>query len=261
MQQVYVDSHLHVFEANQAIAGARYVPSYFASLDAWVKQAGLVGITHGVLVQPSFLGTNNGLMLHHLKTNPNTLRGVAVISPDASREQLQVLHDSGVRAIRLNLAGQPQSFARWSDSQRLWDQIIALGWHLEIHTDQAALPTVIKQLPIEIPLVVDHMAKPQKASSGDPTFKALRQRSVHSKVHVKLSGPYRLGSVSAAHVVPILLDSMGAGCLLWGSDWPFTNFEEKANYAELFAQIHDWLSLDNLTFALSKNPLEVYWRV
>jgi len=50
----WVDTHFHVFNAGEAVAGARYVPQYTAALQDWMALAQGVGVTRGVCVQPSF---------------------------------------------------------------------------------------------------------------------------------------------------------------------------------------------------------------
>jgi predicted TIM-barrel fold metal-dependent hydrolase len=40
------------------------------------------GMSHGVLIQPSFLGTDNAYMVQGLRTAPERLRGIAVVSPE-----------------------------------------------------------------------------------------------------------------------------------------------------------------------------------
>jgi predicted TIM-barrel fold metal-dependent hydrolase len=58
MSKNWIDTHFHVFNAGLAVEGARYVPQYSAQLTDWMKQAQNVGVTRGVWVQPSFLGTD-----------------------------------------------------------------------------------------------------------------------------------------------------------------------------------------------------------
>src|SRR4051812_45398239 len=98
-----VDCHAHVFSATApAVAGARYRPSYAARLAAWRALWRPAGITHGVLIQPSFFGTNNTEMLSTIASDPSRLRGVAVVDPSVTQAQLVQLNAGGVRAIRLN---------------------------------------------------------------------------------------------------------------------------------------------------------------
>src|SRR5215216_5526834 len=101
-----VDCHAHVFSRDApAIPGARYRPGYAATLTEWQSHWRGAGITHGVLVQPSFFGTDNREMQACLERDPARLRGVAVISPGATASEISRLHEAGVRAIRWNLYG------------------------------------------------------------------------------------------------------------------------------------------------------------
>jgi predicted TIM-barrel fold metal-dependent hydrolase len=140
--QISVDSHFHVFEAGQSVPEARYSPDYAAEFSQWQSAAQQVGVTHGVLVQTSFMGTNNSYLVRHLQQNSDTLRGVAVVAPTAGFEQLVDLNMQGVRGIRINLAGQSHDMTAWQAAKLLWDAVLRLGWHVELHTDTGALPAV-----------------------------------------------------------------------------------------------------------------------
>lgn len=262
---VTVDTHLHVFEAGNSVPGARYTPSYPAALAAWQAQAAAVAVTHGVLVQTSFMGTDNRLLLAQLAQCPDTLRGVAVVPPDASLALLEPLHAQGVRGIRLNLAGQSHDMGAWASAVALWDAVGQLGWHVELHTSAGALPGVMAALPLALPLVVDHFGKPAKASLQDATVAALRERSQRAgagSVHVKLSAAYRLDTqVNTATLARLWRNELGPQTLLWGSDWPCTNHEVQADYPALHAALAGWLGGDRdlLHAVRSANPMGLYW--
>lgn len=254
----WVDTHFHVFNANQAVASARYVPSYAASLSEWMAQARSVGVSRGVCVQPSFLGFDNSLLLQTVSAHPRQLRGVAVVAAETPPDELQAMHAQGVRGIRLNLAGTTHDVAAWARADRLWQCLHALNWHLEVHTSQGELPKVLAQLPSDMALVVDHMAKPLAAKSSDGSVKALVQRAKHASTHIKLSGAYRLGAVDAASLAHLWLHELGPQALLWGSDWPCTNHEQLATYDDLFAPLASWVGVAHLETVLSINPQRVY---
>lgn len=255
----WVDTHFHVFEAGVGIVGARYVPSYSARMADWMAQAQNVGIQRGVCVQPSFLGTDNSLLLHVLATHPDLLRGIAVVAPDVQTDVLHAMHEAGVRGVRLNLAGISHDIPAWTQAEHVWHVMHSLDWHLELHTDQGRLPDVLKQLPSDIALVVDHMAKPQEVSSADPSLQALVQRAKGSAVHVKLSGAYRLGGLNADQLARLLISELGVDALLWGSDWPCTRYEHFADFEKLMSQAHRWLGDSHLEKVLHDNPLKLYW--
>ncbi len=257
----WVDTHFHVFNAGVAVEGARYVPQYSALLPDWMSQAQSVGVTRGVWIQPSFLGTNNRLMMNALRSRPDVLRGIAVVRPDVSLDELKTLHQAGVRGLRLNLAGISHDIPEWAQAHALWGAMYSLGWHLELHTDQGKLPHVLHQLPSDVPLVVDHMAKPFQVSVHDDTLQALCRRAKNSSVHVKLSGAYRLEQVDSRRLVALLLDELGPHSLLWGSDWPCTNHEQFADFKQLIAQALDWIKAECLEQIMVLNPMKLYWDV
>ncbi len=255
----WVDTHFHVFNAREAFAGARYEPQYTASLHDWMAVSQGVGVTRGVCVQPSFLGVDNRLMVGALKAHPDVLRGVAVLAADSHADELNALHAVGVRGIRLNLAGVSHDVTEWTRADRLWRTLHELGWHIEVHTDQGALPAVLAKLPSELPLVVDHMAKPNEARRNDASIFAVVHRAQKVATYVKLSGAYRLGGVDAATLAHLWLHELGPAALLWGSDWPCTNHEQLANYDVLFAELNTWVGPQHLEDVLSHNPQRLYW--
>ncbi len=260
LSKTAVDTHFHVFAAHPAEPGARYTPGYAAPLSAWAAAARPLDVGRGVLVQTSFLGTDNTLLLETLAQHPDTLRGIAVVAPTADRQTLALLHAAGVRGIRLNLSGLSHDIPAWSAATPLWDALRTLGWHLELHTDIGRLPGVLAQLPAEVPLVIDHMGKPDAVAAGDATVRALAERARRAAVHVKLSGAYRLGGLDAGALARLWLGELGLARLLWGSDWPCTNHEAHADYPALHQALDDWLQ-DSAAAEAARvdNPARLYW--
>lgn len=243
---IAVDAHFHIFEANRSIQGARYTPAYAARLTDWAEQASTCQVKRGLLVQPSFLGTDNRLMRRALMQSGQALRGVAVIDPVTPSLDLQQMHAEGVRGIRLNLSGVSHDVRAWCQAEPLWADLCSLGWHLELHTDQGALPGVLANLlpalPTELTVVLDHFAKPGAVSARDATVLAVTQMAASGRpVSVKLSGAYRIGGLNPTALARLWLAELGARSLLWGSDWPCTNHEALADYAQLHDSLDDWL--------------------
>ena len=259
MSKNWVDCHFHLFNAGIAFPEARYIPQYSALFADWRIQSLKVGIQRGVMVQPSFLGTNNDLLLDCLNTNPEVLRGVVVVSHEITLNELQRMHQLGVRGIRLNLVGTAHQIPQWTAADSLWENMSLLGWHLEVHTDRGELPNVLKQLPTTVPLVVDHMAKPLDAKANDPSIVALLKRSKSAAVYVKLSGAYRLGQISPKTTAEVLLQELGPDSLLWGSDWPCTNYEKFADFEQLIKDCYEWIGQTNTHTILDQNPTKLYW--
>src|SRR5437868_15328682 len=101
-----IDSHAHVFSADApAVEGARYRPAYAATLQAWRAACSEAGVTHGVLVQPSFFGTDNREMLDNVARDREHLRAVVVVDPSFDAGALAQLARAGAVALRFNLRG------------------------------------------------------------------------------------------------------------------------------------------------------------
>ena len=114
-----VDGHAHVFLKDMPLAGTRrYAPSHDATPADYLGLLDAHRVTHGVLVQPSFLGTDNGFLAQALAASAGRLRGVAVVAPGVAQEELAALDAAGVRGMRLNLIGLPTPDLRapgWRD--------------------------------------------------------------------------------------------------------------------------------------------------
>jgi len=99
-----VDTHAHVFSASdQCIETARYTPKYDASVEQYIAHLDEHHFKCGVLIQPSFFGTNNQVMLEAIEKFPDRLKGIAVVDPSTPYEELFSLKQKGITGIRLNL--------------------------------------------------------------------------------------------------------------------------------------------------------------
>jgi predicted TIM-barrel fold metal-dependent hydrolase len=227
-----IDCHAHVFSADaKAVALARYRPAYAATLEAWQAEWREHGITHGVLVQPSFFGTDNREMVAALARDREHLRGVAVVDPAFDDATLAALRDAGVAALRLNLHGVADVAPFFEGAWReLLTRAARLGWHVEVFMDRGLAPRIAQLLaPVEIDVVFDHFAVPD-ASDLHATYDALRNLAASRPVWCKMSAPYRLGGTDPAACAQGAIEALGSDRVVWGSDWPFTRHERDATY-------------------------------
>ncbi len=251
-----IDTHAHVFTRDLPLAGERrYAPNYDALLSAYLAQLGTHGIAHGVLVQPSFLGTDNRYLLAALAQERHRLRGIAVIAPvqaAADSAHLDALARGGVVGIRLNLFGAPDPNWATQAWQTLLPRIAALGWQVEVHCEACRLRRVVPTLVAHgINVVVDHFGRPDPALGvADTGFRDLLGFATSRRVWVKLSGAYRNGAGEAGVAVaraatPLLRTAFGLERLVWGSDWPHTQFEHDRRFENAYALIHELLPDDD----------------
>jgi len=234
-----IDTHAHVFAQGLPLAARRrYAPQYDATLPHYLAQLDSHAISHGVLVQPSFLGTDCSYLLAALAQEPTRLRGVVVIDPAADSAKLDALQRVGVVGIRLNLFDLPNPDFTRADWQQTLAAIARLDWHVEVHVEARRLEEVVPPLLDKgIKVVIDHFGRPDPTLGiADPGFRYLLTLGFTRQVWVKLSGAYRIGrdiqgEITAIAAMPHLKAAFGTDRLVWGSDWPHTQFEQTQDYA------------------------------
>ena len=235
-----VDTHAHVFRRGLTLARERrYAPDYDALLADYLGMLDRNGIARGVLVQPSFLGTDNSFLLAALARQPARLRGIAVVAPETPMAELRRMDGLGVVGIRLNLVGGA-ALPDFADGawRGLLRRVADLGWQVEVHREAADLPRILPPLlQAGVDVVIDHFGRPVPAQGvRDPGFQFLLDAGASRRVWVKLSGAYRNGGSEAGQQIalaatPLLRDAFGLDRLVWGSDWPHTQFENEVDYA------------------------------
>ncbi|SCZ19118.1 MULTISPECIES: amidohydrolase [unclassified Pseudomonas] len=241
-----IDCHAHVFSRGLELAAVRrYTPDYDATLAQYLGHLHAHGLSHGVLVQPSFLGTDNRYLLAALRQAPQQLRGVVVVERDVSRAELDDMARLGVAGVRLNLMGKALPDFRdvaWNGFLR---HLAELDWHIELHANLVDLPGLIGQLlPFGVRLVVDHFGRPDARQGLDqPGFAQLMELGQGGQVWMKVSGIYRLGATAPRNLefarasLAVLERSFGPERLVWGSDWPHTQHEAHVGFETVMAQL------------------------
>ncbi|POA30005.1 MULTISPECIES: amidohydrolase [unclassified Pseudomonas] len=240
-----IDSHAHVFSRGLKLAATRrYAPDYDATLAEYLNHLGAQGLSHGVLVQPSFLGTDNSYLLAALRQVPERLRGVVVLEPGVSRALLNDMAHIGVVGVRLNLMDKALPDFRDRAWREFFSHIADLDWHVELHREVKDLPALIHQLtPIGLKLVIDHFGRPDARLGIDqPGFSELLELGSRGSIWMKVSGIYRLGGTPqqnlnfARSALPLLEQSFGLHQLVWGSDWPHTQHEKSIGFGTVIDQ-------------------------
>jgi predicted TIM-barrel fold metal-dependent hydrolase len=236
---VSIDSHAHVFERSlPQVAERRYAPSRDALLADYLAHLDQAGLTHGVLVQPSFLGTDNSYMLSAIAAAKARLRGIAVVDASISNDALATLGKAGIVGIRFNILDKPTPHLAGSHWPRVFEFIRTHGWHVEVHGHAHEVMNVVRQLvPYEVRIVVDHFGRPEQRS--DPAFGELLAAADTRRVWVKLSGAYRFEHADTCAID--LMQAFGPERLVWGSDWPHTTFEHRSTFAQARARLDTWV--------------------
>lgn len=254
-----VDTHFHIFDKNSLnTVQNRYSVDYSASITEWTTLANEQDISGGVIIQPSFLGFDNSLLLNAIQQNPSHLRGVAVLDHKTSYQELLEISRQGVCGIRLNLAGEHDPLSVLNKYQGLISLLKESNMHLQIHHDDGLLNEILMAIPNGTNIVIDHFGRPQ---TNDEFLKNDNGIQKHrNTLWVKLSAQYRTPNINHHAIFTYWLNQIGASHLLWGSDWPHTRYEEAESYE---SQMKNFLTLANSIELrqkiLSSNPIALYW--
>jgi 2-pyrone-4,6-dicarboxylate lactonase len=220
------DCHAHVFGPFDAFplqAKRGYTPCLATKAD-YRRMLDRIGITRGVLVQPSVYGTDNRAMEDALASDPIRLRGVVVLGPEASDAELDRLHKLGVRGIRLS--NMMVGAVALAHLEPLAQRLKPRGWHIQLMVDVAADPSLLDRVAkLPVPVVFDHMGVvgPSKGDN-DPGFRGLVQLLAKRGCWVKLSGPYNDPAETPPYpgmrrFAAALAEAAPDRCV-WGTDWP-----------------------------------------
>ena len=224
------DVHAHVCGPNDRyplIAARLYTPPE-ASPGDYRQMLNALGVTRGVLVQPSIYGVDNRAMLDALARDPKRLRGVAVLPFDVPVSEIERLHAAGVRGVRCNIVDLKDNRGQLplDPLRALAQRIKPFGWHVEFLMHVNEFPNLDQQLagfPVEV--VFGHLGYVPTAEGLDtPGFAAMLRLLRDGRAWVKLTAPYRLSLSEmpypdTAAFAQALVDA-APGQLLWGSDWP-----------------------------------------
>lgn len=240
-----VDTHAHIMVRQAKLVANRHSePKHDISAEDFLTLLDHHGMTHGVLTQPSFYGTDNSLLLQALQRYPTRLRGTAIVDPDIEPAQLDRLFAAGVRGLRLNWLRQdalpdPSGPAY----RRLFDLARARGLHIELYVEGRKMAPILRAIThTGVAVVLDHFGSPEPDHGLDGEgFRAVLDAVAAGNTWVKLSAPYRLGGVPAQAYAQALLEARGPQQLMWGSDWPWVSHEDTQRYEHCLADFSQWV--------------------
>lgn len=251
------DGHAHVFKRSLPMyVHRRYTPHIDAPLVQYLAHLAESNLQGGILSQPSFLGSDNSFLLTSLAYARHvegvTLRGVAVLDPGATRETLARLTAAGIIGLRLNLLGEA-ALQRFDLARikPLLKRVSDLGWHVELYCEGRCLADLLPPLLGHCErVVVDHFGLPDPQNPLACPGQAAILKAPQDRLFVKTSAPYRVfrdldtrdAVESCGPIFRRLLDRLGPGHLLWGSDWPGTQFEDRYSFATTVEWERAWLS-------------------
>lgn len=264
-----VDAHCHVFGPAARFPYAperKYTPTD-APKEMLFSLRRHLGFTRSVIVQASCHGRDNAAMIDALEAEPETTRGVAVVAPSVSDEDLQMMDRAGVRGVRFNFLKRLVDTAPRDDFQRIAERVAEFGWHVVVYFEMQDLPELepfLRGLPTTV--VVDHMGRPDVAAGADAApFRAFVDMLEDEKFWVKVGCPERLTVEGPPYhdVAPFArnLVETYSDRVLWGTDWPHPNMKshipDDGLLVDLIPSIAPTPDLQRKL--LVANPSRLYW--
>ena len=264
-----VDAHCHVFGPMAQFpfsAKAKYLPED-ADASALFALRDHLGFARNVIVQASCHGTDNAATLHAIAQSGGLARGVAVVDPAISAEDLAALHDGGMRGVRFNFLKRLVDDA---PKDKFLDVAARLpaGWHVVIYFEADILEEMRDFIAaIPVPVVVDHMGRPDVAQGPDSGDMRAFRRLLDSRddIWFKATCPDRLDPSGepwddfAAAVRPLVADYPDR--VLWGTDWPHPNMQDAipddGHLVDMIPRIAP--TIERQRKLLIDNPMRLYW--
>lgn len=240
-----VDSHFHAWTEECPLATEHsYKPVEAKPIDTCFEIHDAHGVTHGVLVQPSFLGFDNRYILDCLRQFPDRLRASVVVGPDVGEKQLEEMDALGVVGLRLNLISAKTILNHQSPHIfPLYEWAAAHNWHVEVFADGAIWADVAARLlPFGVTIVADHFGMPNAAlDPEDIGHKAILKAAETGKVWTKFSGFYRPKVPDLAPYAARLLEACGPDKIVWASDFPWTGHETLHPFQTTLDNLGNWV--------------------
>lgn len=265
-----IDAHCHVFGPMAQFPfspKAKYLPED-AGPEALFALRDHLGFARNVIVQASCHGTDNAATLHAIAVSNGKARGVAVVDPDISFDELGALHEAGIRGVRFNFLKRLVDDAPKDKFLKLAERIVPLGWHVVVYFEADILEEMLPFLGgLPVPIVIDHMGRPSMSQGPDgneiTAFKALMDS--RADIWTKVTCPDRLSSQpdpwdDFVEVVRPLVEQY-PDRVLWGTDWPHPNMQnnipDDGHVVDVIPRIAVTEELQRKL--LIANPMKLYW--
>ncbi|OCF31434.1 hypothetical protein I317_07709 [Kwoniella heveanensis CBS 569] len=238
------DTHHHVFDLHKyPLADGRHFTPSSATTQELKEFQERLGFQHTCIAHGLSFGYDLTSLKDYLDYMEGTARGIAVIDHTTiSDEELQELHDLGVRSVRIDFFRHKAmgSLEKIADLMRdVANKVAPYKWSIQVQFSNVGwwdqLADTVRSLPAQV--LVDHNAFlkgsswAQQPDADEDTLKQPGLQSICSLVKsghlwIKISAPNRNSRLAPLYpdlkpIVRALLDA-NPDRVLYGSDWPHT---------------------------------------
>lgn len=243
------DSHFHIVDDRfPLIPNNGYLPPVFTCSD-YVDRMQNYSLSGGAVVSGSFQAFDQSYLIEALKTLGPGFVGVTQLRETVSDEELYLLDEAGIRAVRFNLkrGGSEEVSSLDRMARRVYE---LLKWHVELYVDSkelAGLYSVLKALPS---VSIDHLGL---SKEGFGTVLKLAEKGVRVKAtgfgRVDFDVPEALRALYAAN----------PKALMFGTDLPSTRAPRPYEDTDAII-VMDTLEEQQASQVMYENAVEFYGR-
>ena len=264
-----VDTHIHLFGPASEYPfhpGSRYISEDVLPEHAIALQK-VLGLATSIVISGGGYGTDYRHLADVLRKFPDRFRGVALLPPQTTSEEIAMLDGLGVRGARFVSGRHGAHLPQLDTSPALVERVVAAGWHIQFYPHRTDLPDFKDQLlSLGADIVLDHFAHiPADGGVEQPAFRCLLDMLDSGRVWVKLSGPMRCTTEEPPYpsVTPLAraLVRHAPDRLVWGSDWPHVNMIGRTmpNDGDLLDLLLEWAPDEKMRKKiLVDNPAKLY---
>jgi len=179
-------------------------------------------------------------LLHFLHLDPGRLRGVAIVDPDTTDGEIELLTQAGVRGARFYPGIAEPDLA-------LQERLADFGWSSHYLTRGEETLSSWKQRILDAPgnFVIEHCGwqDPAKGLNG-AGFRMVLELLETGRCWIKLSPRFsNEAMLPFSDILPFIHDLIrrAPDRMLWGSDWPHPSyFNPMPNDGDLVDQLLEW---------------------
>lgn len=264
-----LDCHAHIIDPVRfPLSGERGYkpkPDETGTCEQYVDVLDRHGVHGALLVQLSGYGTDNSVLVDAMQRQPHRFKAIGVVGDAIPDKELEGLAAVGLVGVRFNLVSYDRDALARPESRRLLDRLRAFGLYAQVFADDGQWPdiaAIVRQAGVK--LLVDHFGIRNLAGgTRQAGFQAVLALARDGLAAIKLSAPFRVSRDAQYRdldpIVEVLLKEVGAGGLMWGSDWPFIGVPHRPAYADTMAPLDRWLpSGDDRDQVLWRTPARLF---
>ena len=258
------NAHLHIIDP--AFPNDGKADAQIGTVETYRALADQLQLPRAVFVQAKPFALDNACLLDAIaKFGPESTRGIAVVDNTVTDQELEQLHNGGVRGLRFSVWNPNNAVVSFDDCAPLSERVKHLGWNMQLHMGASQLvkwADIIRKLDCKV--VIDHMGRMDPALGiRDPAYPFIQEMIDKGNTWVKLSGPYLNTKTGEpwedATRTAVAIAEFAPERVVWGTDFPHVTEKVKPDEKKLTEMIPIWFPTEKARqLALVDNPQELY---